>query len=88
MSRRSIWLGIGTSRWLSASSGQPKRLSDCWRPSREWAKITQYQSPLLAGMRMFALKRFPNHLVFYLPRKNGLEVVTVLQGARDIESLL
>ena len=27
-------------------------------------KITQYQSPLLAGMRMFALKRFPNHLVF------------------------
>jgi toxin ParE1/3/4 len=51
-------------------------------------KLAGYGSRPLAGMRMFPLKQFPRHLVFYRPLKDGIEVVRVLHGARDIESLL
>jgi toxin ParE1/3/4 len=50
-------------------------------------KPAECRSPLLAGMRMFPLKGFPKHLVFYRPLERGIEVIRVLHGARDIESL-
>jgi toxin ParE1/3/4 len=50
-------------------------------------KPAECRSPLLAGMRMFPLKQFPRHLVFYRPLTDGIEIVRVLHGARDIESL-
>jgi toxin ParE1/3/4 len=51
-------------------------------------KLTQYRNPLLAGVRVLPLKHFPKHLVFYRPLEHGIEVVRVLHGARDVESLL
>jgi toxin ParE1/3/4 len=46
-----------------------------------------YRNPLLAETRMFRMKGFTNHLLFYRPVKNGIEIVRVIHGARDIESL-
>ncbi len=31
---------------------------------------------------------FENHFVFYRPHESGIEVVRVLHGARDLESIL
>ena len=42
----------------------------------------------LAGLRCSRIKRFKNHLVFYLPLENGIEVIRVLHGARNIRSAL
>ena len=50
---------------------------------------------LLCGFRKLALRRirrwpvkgFENWLIFYQVRRYGIEVVHVLHGARDIESL-
>jgi toxin ParE1/3/4 len=42
----------------------------------------------LARLRHFPVKGFENHLIFYIPRRNGIEVVRVIHGARDIESVL
>jgi len=36
---------------------------------------------------MFPIKRFPNHLAFYRCVENGIEIIRVLHGARDIEAL-
>jgi toxin ParE1/3/4 len=44
--------------------------------------------PQLADVRFFPVSRYPNHLVFYRPLEDGIEVVRVLHGARDIESIL
>ncbi len=41
----------------------------------------------LAGMRRAPVKGFESHLVFYLPRQRGIDVIRVLHGARDIDSL-
>ena len=44
--------------------------------------------PDLAGMRKWHVKDFDNHLIFYLPRPDGVSIVRVLHGARDWWSLL
>ncbi len=51
---------------------------------------TRWESdqPRLADLRFYPVTRFPNHLVFYRPLKDGLELVRILFGARDIASLL
>jgi toxin ParE1/3/4 len=53
----------------------------------EMGTRTECRSSFLEGMRMFPLKRFPNHLVFYRYMKSDIEIIRVLHGARDIESL-
>jgi toxin ParE1/3/4 len=46
------------------------------------------QSRRLKGLRCFAVRGFPNHLIFYLPISGGVEIVRVLHGARDIAPIL
>jgi len=44
--------------------------------------------PDLAGMRKWRVKDFDNHLIFYLPRPDGVSIVRVLHGSRDWWTLL
>ena len=44
--------------------------------------------PELAGLRKWRIDGFDNHLIFYLPRPDGVFIVRVLHAARDWESLL
>jgi toxin ParE1/3/4 len=44
--------------------------------------------PRLAGLRVWRIEGFENHLVFYRPIDGGIEIVRVLHGARDIDRLL
>jgi toxin ParE1/3/4 len=45
-------------------------------------------NPTLAGLRMVILPGFGNYLLFYLTPEGGVDIVRVLHGARDIDSLL
>jgi toxin ParE1/3/4 len=51
---------------------------------------TQWSSdhPRVADLRFFPVTGFPNHLIFYRRFADGIELVRVLHGARDIASLL
>ena len=40
---------------------------------------------LRPGLRMFPVR---GHLIFYLPTDDGVEIVRVLSGKRDVDSLL
>ena len=42
----------------------------------------------LQDLRMHPVRGFERHLVFYRERDDGIEVVRVLHGARDILSLM
>lgn len=46
------------------------------------------RNPALTGIRKWRVKGFENHLIFYLPRADGISVVRVLYAARDWWSLL
>jgi toxin ParE1/3/4 len=44
--------------------------------------------PALASLRRLRVNEFDNHLIFYLPRPDGITIVRVLHAARDWWSLL
>lgn len=46
------------------------------------------KNPRLVDLRVLRVKGFPNHLTFYLERANGIEIVRVVHGARDLDTLL
>jgi toxin ParE1/3/4 len=45
-------------------------------------------NPDLADVRWHAVAGFPNHLLFYRPTEQGIELIRVLYAARDLEALL
>jgi toxin ParE1/3/4 len=46
-----------------------------------------YGNPALAGMRWHSVKGFRRYLIFYIPRSDGIEIVRVLHGARDLDAI-
>ncbi len=40
------------------------------------------------NMRVFHVKGFPNHVIFYLEHPGAIELIRILHGARDFESEL
>ena len=48
----------------------------------------RFRRPSLQGVRLWPIPHFEKHLVIYRPRKDGVEIVRVLHGARNIERLL
>jgi toxin ParE1/3/4 len=62
----------------------------CALLSRHPEAGSTYDSSLsrLAGLRQFRVKGFERYLIFYLTRRSGIDVVRVLHGARDIDSIL
>lgn len=47
----------------------------------------EFSSRHLRGIRRWRIKGFEKHLVFYRPVDDGIEIVCVLHGARDIEGV-
>jgi toxin ParE1/3/4 len=45
-------------------------------------------SPQLAELRCWPIRGFEKHLIFYLPKPDGIEVIRVLHGSRDIQAIL
>jgi toxin ParE1/3/4 len=44
--------------------------------------------PRLAGLRVWRIEGFRNHLVFYRRADGGIEIVRVLHAAHDIDTVL
>lgn len=44
--------------------------------------------PLFEGVRFSPISRFKKYLVFYMPVDDGVEILGVLRGARDMQGLL
>ena len=48
----------------------------------------QTANPRLEGLRVWRIQGFEKHLIFYRPVADGIEIVRVLHGARDLDRLL
>jgi toxin ParE1/3/4 len=44
--------------------------------------------PSLGEIRVFTISRFKKYLAFYRPVADGIEIVRVLHGSRDIDAIL
>ncbi len=47
-----------------------------------------YLNPSLEGLRMFPVRGFERHVLFYRPTPEGLELVRMLHDARDLKAIL
>jgi toxin ParE1/3/4 len=45
-------------------------------------------NPRLAGLRVWRIEGFEKHLIFYRAADDGIEIVRILHGARDIDAVL
>jgi len=50
--------------------------------------LCAFRKPALRRIRRWPVKGFENWLIFYQARRNGVEIVHLIHGARGIESLL
>lgn len=53
----------------------------------ELGRVMHNENSMLHGARYFILRRFRNHVLYYKPTENGIMVLRVLRGSRDIEHL-
>ncbi|NLX98137.1 MAG: type II toxin-antitoxin system RelE/ParE family toxin, partial [Rhodopirellula sp.] len=53
----------------------------------EAGTLCQFRDPEAAGIRVWSIRGFQNFLIFYRPVPEGADIVRVLHGAQDIESL-
>jgi len=70
-------------RLLDAAEETFKFLAD----NREAGQLLPFSPEAASAMRVWPMKGFRNYLVFYQPNEDGVEIVRVLHGARDIEAL-
>ena len=47
-----------------------------------------FRKPRTRRLRRWHVKDFENWLIFYQAKRNGVEIIHIMHGARDIESLL
>jgi len=47
----------------------------------------EYRDPGISGIRMWPIKGFRKHLIFYRPIEDGIEIVRVIHSSRDIAAL-
>ena len=47
----------------------------------------QSSKPEFAGLRVWPIRGFENHLIFYRASDEGIEIIRVLHGARDIDRI-
>lgn len=48
----------------------------------------EFDGPLLARVRTWWVKGFPNHLIYYLPLRGGIDVLAIMHGAQLPEAKL
>jgi toxin ParE1/3/4 len=70
-------------RFLSAAEKTMETLAKLpFSGTLQQAKHTE-----LSGMRKRLIKGFQNHLIFYFPLPDGIDVVRIVHAARDLERL-
>ncbi len=51
-------------------------------------KPQSFKSPKLTGMRRWFIPGFDKYLVFYRPLKGGIELLRVLHGVQDVDTVM
>ena|SRR5437773_252783 len=71
-------------RFLDAAQAAVRKLAE----TPELGGLYEHENPRLAGLRVWPIRRFKNHLIYYIPTETQLIVVRLLHGAQDIDSIL
>ena len=53
----------------------------------ELGRLRRFPENSPADLRSFVITEFPNYVIFYRPHVEGVEIVRVIHGARNVERL-
>lgn len=70
-------------RFYSAIRHEGERLSQMPGMGRVYG----FRNPAFADVRCWPVNRFRNYLIFYRPVSDGIEILRVLHGARDLKGI-
>jgi toxin ParE1/3/4 len=70
-------------RFLSAAESSFATLLDMPEIGSRW----EFSAAELADVRVWPVRGFQHHLIFYRPVAEGVEIVRVLHAAQDIEKI-
>src|SRR4051794_8292504 len=70
-------------RFLDAAEGTFRQLASM--PGMGQRHETE--NPLYQDLRCFPISRFPAHIVYYKPLADGIIVIRVVHGSRDIDQI-
>ena len=71
-------------RFYDAASSTFARIAGMPSIGERWSS----SHPRLAALRVWRIEGFENHIVFYRPVDDGIDIVRVLHGSRDIDRAL
>lgn len=71
-------------RFLDAAEATFRQLQE----TPQLGRVYETEHPRLAGIRVIQVKGFSNHLIFYRPVPDGVELLHLLHGARDVSKAL
>ncbi len=82
-----VWLGT------ESPAASARFLENCLADFHQLAAMPllgrsrPFSNPKARNIRSWIVSGFPNHLIFYRPVEDGVEILHVLHGARDIDAL-
>jgi len=80
---KEIWSYIAE-RNAEAANGVVREITGKFAILRDYPQIGREQDKLLVNLRSFAVKQY---FIFYQPIEDGVEILRILHGSRDIERL-
>ncbi|ETW99553.1 MAG: hypothetical protein ETSY1_14550 [Candidatus Entotheonella factor] len=70
-------------RFLDAAEESFERLA-----SMPWiGQACEFSSSRAQGLRRWQIRGFENYLIFYRPENDGVTIVRIIHGSRDIEAI-
>lgn len=45
------------------------------------------ENPAYADLRAWPIRSFENYLIFYRPTRHGIEILRILRGSRDLDTI-
>jgi toxin ParE1/3/4 len=54
----------------------------------EMGVLWEAENPRFQGLRHFPIPRYPNYVIFYRPLPDGVEILHILHGGRDLQFIL
>lgn len=80
---QSIWEYVAQYN-IEAANRLIKEITGKFTLLRDYPHVGREQNNLLVNLRSFTIK---DYLIFYQPFENGVEILRVLHGSRNVESI-
>ena len=82
-----VYIGMRRRSAIKRFLAAARKTYDTLAAMPEIGALWNAEDPKFQELRYFSIPRYPNYVVFYRPLPDGVEILHILHGARDIPML-